>query len=91
MTSLASGRLRASVVIPTYQRASTLAEAVNAALVDPAAAEVIVVVDGHPRSVYELLVRAPRRSPACGRCGRRTPALPRPVRPAWRLPSRTSW
>src|SRR4051794_2854924 len=46
---------RVSVVVPTYNRRSTLAAVVDALLTDPATSELIVVVDGSTDGSLELL------------------------------------
>lgn len=53
----------ASVVIPTYNRRQTIEAVVRAALVDPAAREVIVVVDGCDDGSYERLCELAEEEP----------------------------
>jgi glycosyltransferase involved in cell wall biosynthesis len=52
-----------SVVIPTFNRRDSLTRAIDSVLVDPAAAEVVVVVDGSTDGSIELVERLSRSQP----------------------------
>jgi glycosyltransferase involved in cell wall biosynthesis len=63
VVGVSDGPEAVSVVIPTFNRRDSLRRAIDSVLVDPAAAEVVVVVDGSTDGSIELLERLSRSQP----------------------------